>query len=198
MRKTLVYNTLISLTAAAALALPIAPAMAAGQHGGGHAMAAGQHGGGHAHGHAVNIGKPGHPSQAMRIIEIVLTENRFTPNRISIKQGETVRFVLRNTGEAVHEFNIGTALTHVAHRKEMETMVENGVLEFDRINHHLMKMDDDGGGRAKMHDDANAKLLEPGDSAEIVWTFSADAELEFACNVPGHYEAGMRGDIRIE
>ncbi len=193
MRKTLVYNTLISLTVAAALALPMAPAMAAGQHGGGHGKAAGRH----AHGHAVSIGEPGHPSQAMRIIEIVMTENRFTPNRISITKGETVRFVLRNTGEAVHEFNIGTALTHVAHRKEMETMVENGVLEFDRINHHLMKMDD-GGGRAKMHDDANAKLLEPGDSAEIVWTFSADAELEFACNVPGHYESGMRGDIRIE
>ncbi len=183
MPKTLLHNALLALTAAAALALPIAPAMAAGQHGSGH-------------GHAVSIGEPGHPTQAVRIIEILMTENRFTPNRISITKGETVRFVLRNTGEAVHEFNIGTALTHVAHRKEMEAMVENGVLEFDRINHHLMTVGK-GGESAMIHDDANAKLLEPGDSAEIVWTFSADAELEFACNVPGHYEAGMRGDIRI-
>lgn len=192
MPKILTNKTFLTLAAVAALALPIALAMAAGEHGGGHGKADG----GHPHGDATSIGKPGHPTQATRIIEIVMTENRFTPNRISVTKGETVRFVLRNTGEAVHEFNIGTATAHVAHRKEMEAMVENGVLEFDRINLGRMT-GDKGGERAMMHDDANAKLLEPGESAEIVWTFSADAELEFACNVPGHYESGMRGDIRF-
>ena len=71
-------------------------------------------------------------------------------------------------------------------------MMEHGVLEPDRINHDKMKM----GGM--MHKDPNSVLLEPGKSAEIIWTFpKAKTKLEFACNVPGHYEAGMVGPVHI-
>ncbi len=145
---------------------------------------------------ATAIGQRGHRAEASRLIEIVMTENQFTPNRISVRRGETVRFVLRNTDDSFHEFNIGTAVTHVAHRKEMLTMVENGVIEIDRVDHAGTKMGA-GGGATMMHDDPNGKLLEPGSSAEIVWKFDAEARLEFACNVPGHYERGMKGEIRI-
>ena len=113
-----------------------------------------------------------------------------------VKKGETIRFVLKNKGEVVHEFNIGTAKMHKAHRKEMMMMVEHGVLEPDRINHVRMKMDM-GGGKTMEHNDPNSALLEPKKSAEIVWKFSSDAKLEFACNIPGHYESGMVGDISI-
>ncbi len=184
-------KTLLTLSAAATFALSIAPGI----------QAAGRHGDGRGHadsgpGHATAIGQPGHRAKATRLIEIVMSENQFTPNRISVRRGETVRFVLRNTDDSFHEFNIGTAVTHVAHRKEMLTMVENGVIEIDRVDHAGTKMGA-GGGATMMHDDPNGKLLEPGSSAEIVWKFDAEARLEFACNVPGHYERGMKGEIRI-
>ncbi len=159
-------------------------------------QAAGRHDGQHGKGHATKIGEPGNPAEATRSIEIDMLDNSFTPTRLDIRKGETVRFILRNVGEAVHEFNIGTAQMHVAHRKEMLMMMENGVLEVDRVNHHRMKMDMGSGG-PMVHDDPNSKLLEPGKSAEIVWKFNSDTKLEFACNVPGHYESGMKGDIRI-
>ena len=157
-------------------------------------QAAGRHDG--RHDPATKIGEPGDPAEATRSIVIDMLDNSFTPTRVDIRKGETVRFILRNVGEAVHEFNIGTAQMHVAHRKEMLMMMESGVLEVDRVNRQRMKMDT-GGGRAMTHDDPNSKLLEPGKSAEIVWKFSSDAKLEFACNVPGHYESGMKGHIRI-
>ena len=48
-----------------------------------------------------------------------------------------------------------------------------------------------------MHDEANSVLLEPGKSGEVIWTFPEHAELEFACNVPGHYETGMHGKVKL-
>lgn len=170
-----------------------AGALANGKHGG-HDHSDGGHG--HGHGHAANIGEPGKPGAVSRTIEISMTENAFSPNRITVKKDETIRFVLKNNGEAVHEFNIGTAAMHVAHREEMMMMVKRGILEVDRINHERMAAGM-GGRQAMMHDDPNSKLVEPGKTGEIIWKFSADAELEFACNVPGHYESGMKGHIRF-
>ena len=177
---------LITGTVAASLsALPLAPV----------AFAAGEHAGGH--GHAAEIGKPGEASEATRTIEVTMYDNYYEPETVEVGEGETVRFVVRNEGELVHEFNIATAEMHAAHQDEMMMMVEHGVLEADQINEEMMKMDM-GGGHTMEHDDPNSVLLEPGGSAEIVWTFSTDADLEFACNVPGHYEAGMTGEIEIE
>jgi uncharacterized cupredoxin-like copper-binding protein len=78
----------------------------------------------------------------------------------------------------------------------MMMMVEHGALEPDKINRHMMKMDM-GGGKTMEHNDPNSVLLEPGESGEIVWTFAKTAELEFACNVPGHYDAGMVGKLSV-
>lgn len=159
------------------------------------AMAAGSHSGGH--GRAASIGQPGKGSPADRIVEMTAYDNYFEPETLSVKKGETVRFVVTNRGGLVHEFNLGTAAMHEAHQAEMAMMVEHGVLEPDRINHHMMKMDM-GNGHTMDHDDPNSVLIEPGQTAEIVWTFTTDAELEFACNMPGHYGAGMVGRIDIE
>jgi uncharacterized cupredoxin-like copper-binding protein len=159
------------------------------------AFAAGDHAGGH--GHATDIGKPGQAAQASRTIEITMHDNYYDPESVEVRQGETVRFIVRNEGGLVHEFNIATAEMHAAHQQEMKMMVEHGVIDGDHINHDRMKMDM-GGGRTMEHHDPNSVLLEPGKSAEIVWTFTTDAALEFACNVPGHYDAGMMGEIAIE
>ena len=45
------------------------------------------------------------------------------------------------------------------------------------------------------HKHENSLLLEPKEKGEIIWKFSSSAKLEIACNVPGHYEAGMVAKI---
>jgi uncharacterized cupredoxin-like copper-binding protein len=178
----------------AILALSVSPGIyAAGQHSGGH----GHSSGGHGHGVGAAIGEPGKASEVSRTIEIVKIDNRFTPEKVAVKKGQTVRFKITNKGEFVHEFNIGTATMHKAHQKEMMMMFEHGVLEADKINYDRMKMKMPD-GRTMEHNDPNSVLLEPKKSAEVVWKFSTDATLEFACNLPGHYESGMMGPIRIQ
>jgi len=187
---TLICKSVVAAILALTLSVSTS-ALAAGSHSGGHGASEG-----HGHGGEANIGKPGKASDVTRTVTITMTDNRYSPEKIEVKKGETVRFVLKNQGEFVHEFNIGTAKMHKAHQKEMMTMMEHGVLEPDRINHAMMKMDM-GGGKTMEHNDPNSVLLEPRKSAEIIWKFDTNARLEFACNVPGHYESGMVGTISI-
>lgn len=134
-----------------------------------------------------SVGQPGDAAEAARTVEIVLGDNFYEPTSLSVTRGETIRFVIVNQGEFIHEFNIATPQMHLDHQAEMMTMVEHGMLtatDFEAMPGHS-------------HDYANSVLVRPGETAEIVWRFSGDAELEFACNVPGHYEAGMAGPIEF-
>ena len=176
-----------ALFAAAPLSAPPASADSSGGHGQDH---------GHSHGHGSPVGTPGVAEDATRSIEVVMYDNYYEPETISIKEGETVRFVVRNAGEFVHEFNIATAEMHVAHQPEMQMMVDHGVLEPDRINWEAAEVMQKTMGHG-MHEEPNSLLLEPGKSGEIVWTFPKHAVLEFACNIPGHYDSGMAGQIKL-
>lgn len=158
------------------------------------AYAAGEHGGHHG---AEAVGEPGQAEDVSRTIEVTMMDNYYEPESIIVEPGETIRFRVKNEGALVHEFNIGTADMHEAHQKEMQMMVEHGVIKGDRIDHKMMEMDM-GDGHTMKHDDPNSVLMEPGESKEIIWTFTEAANLEFACNVPGHYQAGMYGDIEFE
>ena len=170
------------LSRAFAAALLIAPAAA---------LAGGGHSGGH--GDAMH-GQPGKASAASRTVEVVMHDNYYEPESIEVKPGETVRFKVRNAGEFVHEFNIGMAAMHAAHQEEMQMMMEHGVLKADSIDMKAAKAMQASMGHG-MHEDPNSVLLEPGESGEVVWTFPDHMEgtIEFACNVPGHYGAGMVG-----
>jgi uncharacterized cupredoxin-like copper-binding protein len=154
------------------------------------AFAAGAHSGGH----GANIGKPGEASQADRTITVEMHDNYYEPESIEVKPGETVRFVIENKGNLVHEFNIGTPEMHEAHQEEMMMMVEHGVIQGGKLNRQMMEMDM-GNGHSMKHDDPNSVLLEPGQSREVVWKFTGKGNIEFACNVPGHYQSGMYGDV---
>ena len=196
-------RTLMAAAAIAAAASLSTTAYGASEHGGGHGSAHGSvtpatsvGGDGHGAGHANAAGEPGKSAEATRTFEIEMTDNRYSSEAITVTKGETVRFVIRNKGQLVHEFNIGTPTMHVAHQKEMMMMVDHGVLEADKINHDKMKMDM-GGGKTMEHNDPNSALIEPGKSAEIVWKFSNAGTFEFACNVPGHYDAGMVGNLKV-
>jgi uncharacterized cupredoxin-like copper-binding protein len=145
--------------------------------------------GGHDDGQAAMIGKPGDPSIADRTIEISMIDMEFKPSKVEVMAGETITFVVSNDGEFVHEFNLGTQNMWQSHMDEMTTMMETGMITTDKVNHAKMMK------AGMMHNDANSVLLEPGQTANVTWTFGEKTEMGFACNVPGHRESGMVGDI---
>lgn len=152
--------------------------------------------GGHPGGHGAAYGEPGSKANATRTIEIVMRDNLYEPETVSVKAGETVRFVVKNEGGLVHEFQIGTPDSIEEHASMMLMMVEHGVLEADRINYDVGKSMQKSMGHGT-HDEPNSVLLEPGKSGEVVWTFPEQANIEFACTVPGHYESGMVGEFNL-
>jgi uncharacterized cupredoxin-like copper-binding protein len=189
-------KTLASVATAAALTLS-GTALAAGAHQDSHGDTDARKPA-HEHPDTLTFGEPGEASKADRTIEIVMGDNYFEPESLTIQAGETVRFVIRNEGEFLHEFNIGTGDLHAAHQKEMMDMMENGMMTPTGMNHDMSSMDHstmDMSGQA--HDDPNSVLVEPGKTQELVWKFAATTGLEFACNVPGHYESGMMGEFKF-
>ena len=142
------------------------------------------------------IGEKGKLSEANRTIEIKMYDNYFEPNEIIIKKGETIKFIISNYGELVHEFNIATKEMHIKHQPEMMKMVENQILLADKIDKKKMK-EMAKKDHSMAHSHSNSVLLEPNQSAELIWKFSSDKNLEAACNVPGHYEVGMVANIKI-
>lgn len=135
---------------------------------------------------AFDFGHAAKASKATRTVKVTLADMSFTPNNLEVKAGETVRFELTNTGAVVHEFTLGDAALQANHQKEMLEMAAMG---HDKDAHSAM------GG---MHHDANSVTLKPGESAELTWTFTRATGLEFACNEPGHYQAGMVGQLKVD
>ncbi|MSP43415.1 MAG: copper-binding protein [Alphaproteobacteria bacterium] len=154
--------------------------------------------------HTYEFGAPGNPAETTRSIEVNLYDNYYEPDAISVKPGETIRFVLKNNGELLHEFSIDTLAEHAEHRREMAEMMEMGMItptgidpEKMKMDHSKMKMGDAtaGKGMPMRHDDPNNVMLAPDERKELIWTFTKAMEIEFACSVPGHYESGMMGRI---
>ena len=138
------------------------------------ASASGTHTGGHGHDADDAIGKPGVATKSTRTINVNMADSmRFTPADISVKQGETVRFVIKNSGQIKHELVLGTEKELKEH---YEIMKKNPEME---------------------HADANMITLAPGKSGEIVWQFTKAGEVDFACLQPGHYDAGMKGAVTV-
>ena len=142
------------------------------------------------------IGEKGKLSEVKRTIEVKMYDNYFEPNEIKIKKGETIKFIVSNYGELVHEFNIATKEMHIKHQPEMMKMVEHEILLADRIDKEKMK-EMAKKDHSMAHSHSNSVLLEPNQSAELIWKFSSDKNLEVACNLPGHYEVGMVANIKI-
>ena len=132
-------------------------------------------------------------------ISLTLGSGIWTPASPPPRRAPIVRFVIRNDGEFLHEFNIGTAAMHRAHQEAMLEMVEAGVMTTTSVD--MQNMNEDSGGGHMMaemtHDDPNAALIEPGKTQEVIWRFAVADGIQFACNVPGHYESGMLGSIKI-
>jgi uncharacterized cupredoxin-like copper-binding protein len=137
------------------------------------AQASGVHGGGHG-GDETAIGKPGVAAKAKRTITIEMTDNmRFTPADIQVKQGETVRFIVKNKGQIKHEMGLGTEKEILKHLEEMK--------KFPNME----------------HDEPGKVTLAPGKEGEIVWQFTKAGTVNFACLMPGHFEGGMKGAVKV-
>ena len=138
----------------------------------------------------MKIGSKGKENEVSRIIKVVMYDNYYEPNSFQIKAGETIKFEVKNAGILVHEFNIANKMMHMKHQPEMQKMVENGILLTFSIDKEKMKK------MAKMdktmgHSHSNSVLLEPKEKGNIIWKFDNAVNIEIACNVPGHYQAGM-------
>ncbi|MFD0388022.1 cupredoxin domain-containing protein [Tistrella bauzanensis] len=159
-------------------------------------------------GHGFAFGRPATATEATRSVTITMRDVLFEPDSLTVAPGEVIRFVLKNEGALLHEFNLGTPDMHARHQREMAMMMEHGMLtatgmrEMPAMDHaRISGMDMSGKTMSGMdmsdmkHDDPNSVLVAPGGTAELVWQFAKADALEFACNVPGHYESGMIGPI---
>ncbi|WP_047303013.1 cupredoxin domain-containing protein [Pseudomonas fluorescens] len=148
-----------------------------------------------------DFGQPAPAAKASRSVEVVMGDMSFNPKALEIKAGETVRFVLINKGQLLHEFNLGNAAMHAEHQQEMLKMQQSGMLTptgMQAMDHVAMGHGSMAGmDHGMRHDDPNSVLVEPGKQAELTWTFSKSGSLEFACNIPGHYQAGMVGKLTV-
>ncbi|WP_445400441.1 cupredoxin domain-containing protein [Zobellella sp. An-6] len=144
-------------------------ALAAGEHGGhqGHDMASMNQG---MHG----VGQPGKAADVSRTIEVVMGDDmRFSPAHIEVKEGETIRLFVKNAGKLAHELVIGDIESLREHAEMMRQMPD-------------MK-----------HAEANMVSLQPGQRGGLVWKFDQPGTVDFACLLPGHMEAGMKGSIQV-
>ena len=144
----------------------------------------------------MKIGSKGKESEVSRTIKVVMYDNYYEPSSFQIKAGETIKFEVENAGKLVHEFNIANKMMHLKHQPEMKKMVENEILLVDTIDKVKMKkmskIDKSMG-----HSHSNSVLLEPKQKGDIIWKFDNAINIEVACNVPGHYQAGMIAKVDI-
>lgn len=136
-----------------------------------------------AHGHTQPetsaAGQPGDPKKPSRIVQISMRESEdggmsFAPANLSFRKGEQVKFVLRNGGKIEHEFVLDSPAANADHKAEMAQ------------------------NPAMAHDDLNEKRVEAGTTGEFLWSFTKAGTFEYACLIPGHYEAGMKGIVTVK
>ncbi len=121
------------------------------------------------------FGREGAPKDAKRIIRVGMADTmRFDPAELTIRRGETVRFVVRNHGKVLHEMVIGSMQELKAHAELMK-------------KHPGME-----------HDEPYMAHVDPGKEQSITWQFTKAGEFYYGCLIPGHFEAGMVGRITVK
>ena len=114
------------------------------------------------------------PTSVARTIEVSMDDRmRFTPNVINVNQGERVRLRIHNSGQALHEFVLGSHDELMDHAQMMKRFPD------------------------MEHDEPYMAHVPPGRTVDILWTFNRSGRFEFACLLPGHYDAGMKGSVEV-
>jgi len=174
------YRSLTLATLLVGLAAAV-PAMAGpGAAGHGHDM---QHGQDMNKDHSHDLesyaaGQPGDPKQPARVVQVTMREGdgkmMFIPNKVEVRKGEQIKFMLRNNGDLDHEFVLAT---HAENLRHAEAMKKNPDME---------------------HADPNAARVPAKKTGEIIWKFTKAGQFEFACLIPGHSESGMIGTVTVK
>jgi uncharacterized cupredoxin-like copper-binding protein len=121
------------------------------------------------------FGRTGDPQKATRTVSVDMSDAmRFSPAEVSVKRGDTVRFVVANSGKQMHEMVLGTMKELKEHSELMK-------------KHPGME-----------HDEPYMAHVQPGKKAEIVWQFTKPGEFHYGCLIPGHFEAGMVGRVIVK
>lgn len=119
-------------------------------------------------------GKAGNPTKVNRTVTVDMNDAmRFTPASISVKEGEVIRFAVKNSGRLKHEMVIGSSSEIKEHARLM--------VKFPDME----------------HSEPNQVTLAPGKTGNIVWQFEKAGKVDFVCLQPGHFEAGMKGQIVV-
>ena len=135
------------------------------------AQATGSHAGGH---DESAIGEPGKAASVTRTVAVDMSDAmRYTPPHIEARQGETIRFVVANSGKVKHELVLGTEKELKEHYEVMKKFPE------------------------MEHNDPNMVTVAPGKTGEVIWKFTRAGKIDFACLQPGHYDAGMKGAVAV-
>lgn len=153
-----------AIPVALAIALPSGGAWAVGSHKGGHHT----------------FGEPGREGEVTRTVEVVADDREgmvYQMDLKSIRQGETIKFVVTNKGTGEHEFSVGDTGSQRAHAKLMKS--NPGM---------------------KHEDDPAAVTLKPGETKTLIWKFNkpVQGDIVFACQMPGHYDAGMVHKVKLQ
>ncbi|MEZ9074505.1 cupredoxin family protein [Vibrio cyclitrophicus] len=121
------------------------------------------------------VGMPAKGAKPDKVVHVLLSDDmKITfKNKVDIEPNDVVQFVVMNTGKIDHEFSIGSASEQLEHREMMKNM----------------------GNHA--HDSGSTVTVEPGKAKQLLWHFHGDNQVEFACNIPGHAEAGMAKSITL-
>ena len=121
---------------------------------------------------STTFGRPGDIKAASRTVTIRMSDTmRFTPDSLDVKHGETIRFVIRNDGKLLHELVLGS---------------EKSLEEHAALMRKFPGME---------HDEPYMVHVASGKTGELVWTFDKSGQVGFACLIPGHFEAGMKGTV---
>lgn len=151
----------VRATLAVALLLAAGATVACGKHAGGHDDA--------------TIGEPGVIAEAGRTVVVDMADTmRFSPASITVMQSETIRFVVKNSGNIKHEFVLGTARELKEHYAAMKKFPE------------------------MEHAEENMVTVAAGQTGEVIWKFTRNGTVNFACLQPGHYDAGMKGRVMVK
>jgi uncharacterized cupredoxin-like copper-binding protein len=131
-----------------------------------------------AHEGAFSAGRPGDPKRPFKTVVVSMHEGDgkmyYAPERLEVKRGEQVKFVIKNEGLLAHEFILADTAANLKHAELMQKYPD------------------------MEHDDPNGKTVQPSNIAEILWRFTKRGEFEYGCLIPGHREAGMTGKISVK
>jgi uncharacterized cupredoxin-like copper-binding protein len=128
------------------------------------------------------FGQPGDAADADRTVEITTgNELVFDPAEVTVAPGEAVTFVITNNGDLMHDFVIGDEAAQDEHAEEMAATDDEMAMEGDEQG------------------DANAVSVPSGETVELTWDFDGETDrLLYGCHEPGHYEAGMVGEVIVQ